>query len=262
MNEAAQRAGELWRGAGKAGLVALASVMLAGGAVAQSAVAPGSTARAAYSRADLETALRDAERDRKRSAEAASLRARLEGGDFAAGDRVVLEVRGDSSLYDTLTVRGGPTLRLPNIPDVPLKGVLRSELQDYLTKYLARYIRNPDVRTESLIRLSVLGEVGKPGFYDFNSDILLTDAIMTAGGPTGNAAIERSTIRRGRAVVLSKERVRRAAQTGATLDRLGLRPGDEISVGERRKRLDTQTILGITGAVASLALTLLFFARN
>ena len=242
--------------------MALASAVLASGAVAQGTTAPSSAARATYSRADLETAVREAERDGKRRTEAATLRARLENGDFSAGDRVVVEVRGDSSLYDTLTVRSGPTLRLPNIPDVPLKGVLRSELQDYLTKYLARYIRNPDVRTESLIRLSVLGQVGRPGYYDFNSDVLLTDAIMTAGGPTGIAAIERSTIRRGRTVVIAKERMRRAAQTGATLDRLGLRPGDEITVGERRKRWDAQTILGITGAVASLALTILFFARN
>ena len=262
MNDAVNRAAVRWRCAAQVGTVLLASAVFAGTAVAQGTAAPGGATRSAYSRADLESALRDAERDSKRTAEAMALRARLDNGDFAAGDRVVLELRGDSAQYDTLTVRGGPALRLPNIPDVPLKGVLRSELNDYLTKYLARYIRNPEVRTESLIRLSVLGQVGKPGFYDFNSDILLTDAIMAAGGPTGTAAIERSTIRRGRAVVLAKERVRQAAQTGATLDRLGLRPGDEITVGEKKKRLDTQTILGITGAVASLALTLLFFARN
>lgn len=247
----------LWRRARSAGVMVVAA-----GALLAAPVDAQGTARTAYSRADLESALREAERDGKRSAEAATLRARLQNGDFAAGDRVVVELRGDSAIYDTLTVRGGPSLRLPNIPDVPLKGVLRSELQDYLTKYLARYVRNPDVRTESLIRLSVLGQVGKPGFYDFNSDLLLTDAIMAAGGPTGTAAIERSTIRRGTAVVLAKERVRRAAQTGATLDRLGLRPGDEITVGEKRRRVDTQTVLGIAGAVASLALTVLYFARN
>jgi protein involved in polysaccharide export with SLBB domain len=240
-----------------AGLLAAASVMLAASAGAQA-----TAGTAGYSRADLQAALREAEGDGKRSAEAATLRARLQNGDFSPGDRVVVELRGDSALFDTLTVRTGPSLRVPNIPDVPLKGVLRSELQGYLTTYLARYIRDPEVRTESLIRLSILGQVGKPGFYDFNSDILLTDAIMAAGGPTGTAALERSTIRRGTNVVLAKERVRRAAQTGATLDRLGLRPGDEISVGEKRQRFDVQTILAITGAAASLALTLFYFARN
>ncbi len=152
-------------------------------------------------------------------------------------------------------MRAGPTLRLPNIPDVPLKGVLRSELPDYLTKYLARYIREPNVRVETLIRLSMLGQVGKPGFYDFNSDVLLTDAIMAAGGPTGTAAIERSTIRRGTSVVAERETVRRAAQTGATLDRLGLRPGDEVTIGQKRDRINLQTVIGVVGGLASLALT-------
>ena len=247
----------LWRRVRGFGFALTAVALLAGEGAAQA-----TPVRERYSRADLEQAAQEAERNPKTRAEAAAIRARLQNGDFSPGDRIVLELRGDSAAYDTLTVRGGPSLRIANIPDVPLRGVLRSELQDYLTKYLTRYIREPDVRVESLIRLSVLGEVGKPGFYDFNSDILLTDAIMAAGGPTGAAAIERSTIRRGKAVVLAKDRVQRAAQTGATLDRLGLRPGDAIEVGLKRKRLDTQAMLGIVGAVTSLALTILWFSRN
>ena len=250
------RSALLGRRARGLGLLVSASALLVGTAGAQ---AP---ARQSYSRADLEQAAQEAERNPKTRSDAALLRSRLQNGDFAPGDRIVLELRGDSAVFDTLTVRSGPSLRIANIPDVPLKGVLRSELQDYLTKYLARYIREPDVRTETLIRLSVLGEVGKPGFYDFNSDILLTDAIMAAGGPTGAAAIERSTIRRGKAVILAKSRVQRAAQSGATLDRLGLRPGDAIEVGQKRRRMDAQAIIGITGAVASLALSLIWLARN
>jgi protein involved in polysaccharide export with SLBB domain len=230
---------------------------------AQGARVPGATGN--YSRAELEAAAQAAEReagnDARRRSDAAALRERLRSGDFAAGDRVVVELRGDSALFDTLTVRSGPSLRLPNMPDVPLQGVLRSELQDHLTRFLSRYIRQPEVRTESLIRLSVLGQVGKPGFYDFNSDLLLTDAIMAAGGPTGNAAIERSTIRRGTRIVAEKDAVRRAAQTGATLDRLGLRPGDEVTVGEKKERMNLQTVLGIVGAVTSLAFAALYLFR-
>jgi hypothetical protein len=215
-----------------------------------------------YTRPELEAAAQEAERsagnDARKRAAAAALRDRLQSGDFSPGDRVYIELRGDSAIFDTLTVRSGPTLRLPNIPDVPLKGVLRSELPDYLTKYLSRYIREPNVRVETLIRLSMMGQVGKPGFYDFNSDVLLTDAIMAAGGPTGSAAIERSTIRRGTAVVAQRETVRRAAQTGATLDRLGLRPGDEVTIGEKRQKMSLQSVLGVVGGLASLALTALW----
>lgn len=245
-------------------LLPIASVATAAPALAQLSRQPVRQGNA--TRAELEALALEAEqlggRDAKKRAEAAAIRERLRVGDFAAGDRIYLEVRGDSALFDTLTVRSGPTLRLPSMPDVPLQGVLRAELQDHLTKFLARYIRNPDVRSESLIRVSMLGQVGRPGFYDFNSDMLLTDAIMAAGGPTGNAALERSTVRRGRDVVLAKERVRRAAQTGATLDRLGLRPGDEITVGEKRAPRNWQTILGTVSAVSGLLFTVLWLARS
>lgn len=253
-----------WQRALAAGLILSASATIA--VVAPAQTAPQAGRAGIYTRADLEAAAVVAEReagsDAGKRAEAAALRARLKTGDFSPGDRIVVEIRGEPPVFDTVVVRTGPTMRLAGMPDVPLQGVLRSELQDYLSKYVSRYIRDPDVRTESLIRLSVLGQVGRPGFYDFNSDVPLTDAIMAAGGPTGDAAIERSTIRRGTSVVLQKESVRRAAQSGATLDRLGLRPGDEITIGQKRERLNLQTLLGITGAVASLALTILFFARN
>jgi protein involved in polysaccharide export with SLBB domain len=246
--------------------VATALVLL-GTALPAAAQTPRASAAAGnYSRAEIEAAAQAAEReagsDAGKRAEAAQLRARLRDGDFAPGDRVVLEVRGDSALFDTLTVRSGPSLRLPNMPDLPLQGVLRSELPDHLTRFLSRYIRQPDVRVESLIRVSMLGQVIRPGFYDFNSDMLLTDAIMAAGGPTSNAALERSAVRRGKDVVLAKERVRRAAQSGATLDRLGLRPGDEITIGEKRPRINLQTVLGIVGAVTSLAFTALWLTRQ
>jgi protein involved in polysaccharide export with SLBB domain len=212
-------------------------------------------------RSELETAARAAEqRGSAGRVEATALRARLQNGDFQPGDRIVVELRGDSSLFDTLTVRTGPSVRLAGLPDVSLQGVLRSELPDHLTKSLSRYIRQPQVRAESLVRLSVLGQVGKPGFYDFASDMLLTDAIMAAGGPTATAALDRSTVRRGPTVILAKADVERAAQTGATLDRLGLRPGDEITVGEKRVR-NWQTIASAIGVVTSLAFAVAYLVR-
>ena len=91
--------------------------------------------------------------------------------------------------------------------------------------------------------------------------MLLTDAIMAAGGPTGTAAIDRSTIRRGTSVILAKNDVQRAAQSGATLDRLGLRPGDEITVGEKRVR-NWQTIASAVGVVTSLAFAVSYLFRR
>lgn len=166
--------------------------------------------------------------------EASYVRERLEEGDFRVGDRVVLVVRGEPQLSDTLTVTGNRTLDLAQIGPVSLDGVLRSELQTHLTDVLAEYLREPDVRAHALIRIAVLGSVGSPGFYTLPASALLEQALMAAGGPAGSANIEEVRIRRGERVVWEGELLQRAMVEGRTLDQLSLRAGDRIMVPERR----------------------------
>src|SRR5258707_5389528 len=114
--------------------------------------------------------------------EAAAIRARLARGDFRVGDRILLTVEGEKELSDTFTVGLGGQLTLPVIGNVPLEGVLRSELQDYLTHRLAQNLRDPDVRTRAFVRLSIQGAVTHPGYYGVPADAPLSDALMAAGG--------------------------------------------------------------------------------
>ena len=139
----------------------------------------------------------DAATRQQKQMQAATIRARLRDGDFDVGDRVLLSIRGDSTISDTVTVRAGRIIKLENMPDISLQGVLRSELQDYLTTQLTRYIKRPDVQTTSLVRVAVMGSVAKPGFYQLPADIALADAIMIAGGPTTTADVDRTQIKRG-----------------------------------------------------------------
>ena len=99
---------------------------------------------------------------------------------FQAGDRILLRVEGDSALSDTFTVVAGPALRLPIFGEISLAGVSRSDLEAHLTRELGRYIKNPVVQARALIRVSVLGEVTRPGFYAVPVDLVLPDALMLA----------------------------------------------------------------------------------
>src|SRR5690606_31855998 len=101
-------------------------------------------------------------------------------------------------------------LVLPAIGEVPLEGVLRAELQDHLAQHIGRFIRDPVVRARSLIRLEVIGAVAQQGFYTIPSDILVSDALMLAGGPATNADVERVRVERNRQVIWSSDRLRRA----------------------------------------------------
>ena len=203
----------------------------------------------------------DAATRQQKQMQATTIRARLRDGDFDVGDRVYVSIRGDSTVADTVTVRAGRMIRLQNLPDISLQGVLRSELQDYLTTQLLKYIKRPDVQTTSLVRIAVMGAVSKPGYYQLPADVALADAIMMAGGPTTTANVDKTQIKRGNDVVYSSELLGQEVAKGATLDQLNIRPGDQILIGEQHKTnwALVGSIIGITGALIS---TVLLIARK
>jgi polysaccharide biosynthesis/export protein len=168
--------------------------------------------------------------------EAMLIRQRLDQGDMRAGDRVLLVVEGQPQLSETFNVVAPRKLVLPEIGDVPLDGILRAELQQHLTEHIGRFIRDPVVRAQPLIRLEIMGAVGQPGYYAVPADVLVSDAIMLAGGPAGNADVGQLRIQRGRDVMWQGERMRTALMEGRTLDQLSVQAGDGIFVPTRRGR--------------------------
>ena len=103
------------------------------------------------------------------------------------GDRILLYVTGEPQLSDTFTVTPGPAIDLPTFGTVPLAGVRRDNVTPHLTAFLGRYIRDPQVRAQVLLRIGIAGEVTRPGFYAMPSTAVLEDLIMAAGGMTRDA---------------------------------------------------------------------------
>jgi polysaccharide export outer membrane protein len=169
---------------------------------------------------------------------------------FQAGDRILLRVEGDSALSDTFTVVAGPALRLPNVGEISLADVSRSEVESYLTRELGRFIKNATVEARALIRISVMGEVARPGFYAVPIDLVLPDALMVAGGATPNARIDRLKVVRGNSTVMSEGALQEAIARGATLDALGLRAGDRIQVPREQQR-DPESKWRIAGIIVT-----------
>jgi protein involved in polysaccharide export with SLBB domain len=187
--------------------------------------------------------------DREKAIEAIEyIRSRLQDGDFRAGDQIVLSVEGDHGLPDTLVVEGGPAVLLPNIGTVSLHGILRSELEDHLTAEIGRYLRDPVVRVWPTIRLTIGGNVARPGFYTLPADLPLGDAVMLAGGPTGEAKMEAIKIKREGLTLMGGEELQRAIALGQTFDQLGMRPGDEVDVPEKLFTTRRMVTLGISAA--------------
>lgn len=196
----------------------------------------------------------------EKSREAAMIRARLEEGDLQVGDQIEINVVGQPAFSDTFVVALGRILTLPGLPDIPLQGVLRSEAQEYLTKQLSRYIREPQVRVRTKIRLSVVGSVGRQGFYQIPADVRADDAIMAAGGPAPDADLKKVFVRRGTTEIWTQDALLEAMRQGLTLDQLNLRAGDEL-VLDPRKRPGGVSFVAVLGAIGGLVSTAYFFAQ-
>jgi protein involved in polysaccharide export with SLBB domain len=168
------------------------------------------------------------------------IRSRLIDGDFQIGDQVSVGVQGEAELTGNFHVVTGPAgvaLRLPIIGDIPLKGVLRSEVEGHLRNEISRYIRDPVVHARAMIRVSVFEGVARPGFYPAAAEDLLTDVLMAAGGPSARARLDRVRIERGRDRIWEGEALQKAITEGRTLDQLSLVAGDRIIVPERGDRV-------------------------
>jgi protein involved in polysaccharide export with SLBB domain len=222
--------------------------------------------RRAYStRADLQASLvhldsvanasraSDAERSQARRS-AALVRARLADGDLQPGDRVLLRVEAETQLTDTFVVNEARRLLLPTIGEVPVAGVLRSELEAYLRTRLAVFIQHPVVTARPLIRLAVIGEVGRPGFYLVSPTSQLEDALMTAGGPTHDSKLSGLEIQHSNGDTWAGDGLQREISAGRTLDELGVRSGDRVYVPRHR---DMARILGIVTALVTIPLAIM-----
>ncbi len=213
--------------------------------------------RALASRAELDSLLKSG---KVSDDEATVIRDRLRNGDFAAGDRIVIHVAQEQTLNDTFPVRTGRVLILPNLDEISMAGVLRSEAQTYLTAQIAKYVKDPTVIVDPLIRVSILGAVARPGFYTVRADMLASEVIMAGGGPIADANLRKTVIRRNGNVVRDQKELQVAFNRGVSLDALNLQAGDEIYVGEKRNaRNSIAYVAAVSGAIlAVVAIARLF----
>lgn len=239
----------------RVGLIAF----LASSAVAEPSIAQSSSStQSRYdfeTRAQLEAQVKVADAKANKS-EAYLIRYRLEHGDFQEGDKIAVFVQGTAGLNDTLIVKAGKRLELPQMADLPLDGVLRSELLPRLTAHIGKYLRDPVVRATPLVRVGILGQVGRPGFYYVSANIPLSDVLMVAGGPGGEADLDKVTLRRGSDVIVDESNTRVALTEGISLDMLHMRAGDEIEVGKQRHinwQVILPTVTGVLGLVLALS---------
>jgi len=239
------------------------------------------------SRPDLEQLLRrlDQAREARDSSseararardQASAVRARLAQGDFRAGDRVLLRVESseppashtvaptdrpvEQQLSDSFTVAPDRSITLPLVGVISLAGVLHAELEAHLTRQLSQFIREPVVHARPLIRIGIVGAVAKPGFYGVPADVVLSDALMAAGGPLPDANVADLWIERAGERLWEGDVLRQAITDGRTLDEMNLRAGDQFIVPLQR-RGSTFEVVRTVGILLGIPITVYTLTR-
>lgn len=251
-----------WRMARRAACLALIASFV--GPVALSAQETLGDMRRQMTRAELEsaakaaeTALASAPDDRTRQRYQATVNAyreRLENGDFLPGDRILIQAWSDSVISDTFVVRSDRVIQVANLPPISLRGVLDSELESHLTKELSRYYRRVELTADVLVRISLLGAVGRQDFVTVPVDQALTDVISGVGGFAGPPDLDKAVVRRNGETFIDGRGLQEAFARGKTVGDLSLRDGDVLYIppapapGSSR----WQAVLGAVGVVSGL----------
>lgn len=194
--------------------------------------------------------------------ELATIKDRLDNGDFRTGDLVVVTVSTaeTGAKVDTATVRETGMISISSLPDVSVKGALRSELLERVTQHVLKYIKFPQVRVNFTTRVTILGAVAKPGTYNVSPDRQVTELVALAGGGTMAAKLDQFELRRGGKVILSAKDSKKALVEGRTLEQTGVQPGDEVFF-EQTKHFNWTQFLQIAGIVSTLSFALISFLQ-
>jgi polysaccharide export outer membrane protein len=152
-------------------------------------------------------------------------------------DQLQISIWKNDAMSKSVPVRPDGLISLPLLNDIQAAGLTAMELREVLMKRLGEYMPTPEVAvivTEvRSYKVSVIGEVHKPGRYELKSWTTVLDLLAQAGGVNEFAA-------RGRIVVLrpdgrTMKRIpfnynRVISSSGGERENFYLRPGDILLV--------------------------------
>jgi len=116
---------------------------------------------------------------------------------LSPGDRVFVRVGSDTTWSDSLAVDAEGRIFLPRIGALALSSVPAAAVPAAVRQALGSVYRLADATVVPLRRVTVSGEVRKPGVYYLPVEASLGDAVAIAQGATEIGNLERLTMVRG-----------------------------------------------------------------
>ena len=117
------------------------------------------------------------------------------------GDVFEVKVYDEKDLSDIYRVSAAGTINFPMIGKVHVEGMTATDAADRIQDMLGeKYMRNPQVsvfiKEYNSKKISVFGQVNKPGTFKYEDNMSVTQAVSMAGGFTKMAAKDDTNITR------------------------------------------------------------------
>ncbi|HXU07193.1 MAG TPA: polysaccharide biosynthesis/export family protein [Polyangia bacterium] len=153
-------------------------------------------------------------------------------------DTFDVRVYGEGDLTGTFRVATDGTIDYPLAGRVVVAGLRTGEIQQLLvTRLKDRYLRDPQVvvtiKERNSQKISVLGQVSRPGQVSYYPNMTIVDAIASAGGFTGIAAKNSVNLRREVAGKIETHVFPVADISEGRSPNVQVLPGDVLVVDER-----------------------------
>lgn len=173
------------------------------------------------------------------------------GGPMGPGDRVTLRLPGENIPREILEIDHNGVLALPRIGTLAVGTLEPAKVADSVRVLYSRLFTGTDIGVLLHRRITVFGEVKKPGVLFLDPTSTVRDAVASAEGATELADVSHVNLIRGD----SRQRLDNWATVSAAT--LPLRSGDAIEVDrESWVRRNVSSILGGLGILASIAVAL------
>jgi polysaccharide biosynthesis/export protein len=151
------------------------------------------------------------------------------------GDVLQITVWKNDTLSRALPVRPDGKISMPLLQDVQAAGLTAMQLRDKIATALGEFMPNPEVSVSVTdvrsMRISILGEVAKPGVLELRGQTTILEAIAMAGGFKDFASPSKITVIRVDENGKTKRlRFNYHRAVGSDEENLVLRSGDVIVV--------------------------------
>ena len=162
----------------------------------------------------------------------------IDPNEYRIGPEDVLQISiwKNEAMSRTVPVRPDGKVTLPLLNDVEAAGLTPMEFRDVLIQKLTEYMPAPEVSVivadPRSFKVSVMGEVPKPGRYEFRSRTTVLDAIAIAGGLSQFASRAKIVVLRPEAKGMTRLpfNYNKAISPGGEQENFFLRAGDVIVV--------------------------------